>query len=70
MYPGADGDFNLYRDDGTTYAYEQGKFEVSKLHWDDAARRLTHTGAAVGFNGKETVEVVKSSALVLDVESR
>ena len=25
VYPGADGDFTLYSDDGTTYAYETGK---------------------------------------------
>jgi alpha-glucosidase (family GH31 glycosyl hydrolase) len=59
VYPGADGDFDLYTDDGTTYAYEQGKFEVSKLHWSDATGKLTHSGAPVGFAGsQERVEVV------------
>jgi alpha-D-xyloside xylohydrolase len=59
VYPGADGDFDLYTDDGTTYAYEQGKFAVSKLHWSDADGKLTHTGAPVGFAGpSEAVEVV------------
>ena len=46
VYPGADGDFALYNDDGATYDYEQGKYEVTKLHWNDAQARLTHTGAA------------------------
>ncbi len=60
VYPGADGDFDLYTDDGTTYAYEQGKFAISKLHWSDADGKLTHTGAPVGFaSGADTVEVVK-----------
>lgn len=45
VYPGADGDFSLYNDDGTTYAYEQGKQEITHLHWSDAQRRLSHTGA-------------------------
>ena len=45
VYPGADGRFTLYNDDGTTYAYEQGKHEITELHWDDAAGKLTHTGA-------------------------
>jgi alpha-D-xyloside xylohydrolase len=59
VYPGADGAFDLYRDDGTTYAYEKGAFEVSHLHWDDAAQKLTHTGAEVGFAGSgESIEVV------------
>ena len=58
VYPGADGEFDLYRDDGTTYAYEKGAFEVSHLHWDDAAKKLTHTGAEVGFANGEAVDVV------------
>jgi len=59
IYPGADGDFDLYRDDGTTYAYEKGAFEVSHLHWNDAAGKVTHTGADVGFAGAhDSVEVV------------
>jgi alpha-D-xyloside xylohydrolase len=45
VYPGADGDFSLYNDDGTTYAYEQGKQEITHLHWSDAQQRLSHTGA-------------------------
>jgi alpha-D-xyloside xylohydrolase len=58
VYPGADGVFDLYRDDGTTYAYEKGQFEVSHLRWDDAAQKLTHAGAEVGFAKGEAVEVV------------
>ncbi|MFP5226942.1 MAG: TIM-barrel domain-containing protein [Acidobacteriota bacterium] len=46
VYPGADGDFALYQDDGTTYAYEHGGGQITHLHWDDAAHQLTHTGAA------------------------
>ena len=58
MYPGANGAFDLYRDDGTTYAYEKGVFEVSHLRWDDAAKKLTHMGAEVGFAKGEAVDVV------------
>ena len=45
IYPGANGEFTVYSDDGKTYAYEQGKREITRLRWDDASRRLTHTGA-------------------------
>ena len=45
VYPGADGSFTLYNDDGKTYAYEHGTFQTTELHWDDAAGKLTHTGA-------------------------
>jgi alpha-D-xyloside xylohydrolase len=58
VYPGADGAFDLYRDDGTTYGYEKGQFEVSHLRWDDAAQQLTHTGADIGFAKGEAVEIV------------
>ena len=58
VYPGADGSFDLYRDDGTTYAYEKGSYEISHLHWDDATQKLTHTGAEVGFAKGEAVRVV------------
>ncbi|WP_419804666.1 TIM-barrel domain-containing protein [Terriglobus sp.] len=45
VYPGADGSFTLYNDDGKTYAYEHGEFETTELRWSDAAGKLMHTGA-------------------------
>lgn len=45
VYPGASADFTLFSDDGTTYAYEDGAGKLTDLHWDDAAQKLTHTGA-------------------------
>ena len=60
VYPGADADFTLFSDDGTTYAYEKGAGAVTRLHWDDAGQRLTHEGAAA-WTGSDAalVEVVK-----------
>jgi alpha-D-xyloside xylohydrolase len=55
VYPGADGSFDLYSDDGKTYAYESGKFAISHLHWSNADSKLTHTGSAVGFGGGNDV---------------
>jgi alpha-glucosidase/alpha-D-xyloside xylohydrolase len=46
VYPGADADFTLYSDDGTTYSYEKGAGSTTTLHWDDAKHQLTHAGAA------------------------
>jgi alpha-D-xyloside xylohydrolase len=46
VYPGADGNFDLYSDDGTTYAYERGEMQITHLAWSDATQKLTHTGAA------------------------
>jgi len=55
IYPGADADFALFSDDGTTYSYEKGGGSVTSLHWDDATRRLIHEGAT--WNGS-TVTVI------------
>lgn len=44
IYPGADADFILYQDDGKTYDYEKNVNQITKLHWDDTARKLTHEG--------------------------
>ena len=41
LYPGADGDFTLYEDEGDGYRYEQGVCTTIQFHWDDKARTLT-----------------------------
>ena len=41
LYPGADGSFTLYEDDGATRDYEQGQCSRISFQWDDASRRLT-----------------------------
>jgi len=46
VYPGADARFTLFSDDGTTYDYEKGAGRITRLHWDQATHRFTHTGAA------------------------
>jgi alpha-glucosidase (family GH31 glycosyl hydrolase) len=46
VYPGADANFTLYQDDGKTYSYEKGESKITRLHWDNAAGKLTHEGAA------------------------
>ena len=44
VYPGADCDFTIFSDDGTTYAYEKGAGKVTRLHWDEARHKLTSQG--------------------------
>src|SRR3569833_2267381 len=56
VYPGADGEFTLFSDDGTTYAYEKGAGSVTRLHWDDAKQKLTHDGAAA-WTGADSANV-------------
>ena len=41
IYPGADGRFTLYEDDGVSFAYEKGMFTKIRCVWNDAARELS-----------------------------
>ncbi len=41
VYPGADGEFTLYEDDGLTYAYEKGEYTVTTVTWNDSEKLLT-----------------------------
>jgi len=59
VYPGANGSFILFEDDGKTYAYEKGGGSTTKLTWDDAANQLTHDGKSASDElGKTTVVVI------------
>ena len=40
IYPGCDGSFLLYEDEGDSYNYEQGAFSTIHMRWQDATRRL------------------------------
>ena len=41
VYPGADGSFTLYEDEGDSYNYEKGIFSTISFQWNDHARTLT-----------------------------
>jgi alpha-glucosidase (family GH31 glycosyl hydrolase) len=41
IYPGADGAFTLYEDDGRTFDYRRGAWMGIDIGWNDAAHRLT-----------------------------
>jgi len=41
VYPGADGTFTLYEDEGNNYRYEQGAYTEIELKWNDRQRTLT-----------------------------
>lgn len=59
IYTGADAHFALYSDDGTTYAYEHGKYEITELNWDESARKFTHKGSAAwAGNDAQVIEVI------------
>ena len=41
IYPGADGEFTLYEDEGDNYNYEKGVYSTIKFKWNNATRTLT-----------------------------
>lgn len=41
VYPGRDGSFTLYEDEGDNYNYEQGSFTTIRMEWNDNTRQLT-----------------------------
>jgi hypothetical protein len=43
IYPGADGSFLLYEDDGRSFNHRKGEWMGARLIWNDASRTLTLT---------------------------
>ena len=41
IYPGADGSFTLYEDEGDGYNYEKGIYSTIAMQWNDRTRTLT-----------------------------
>ena len=41
VYPGANGSFVLYEDEGDSYNYEKGVYSTITFFWNDKARQLT-----------------------------
>ncbi|MGH9604826.1 MAG: TIM-barrel domain-containing protein [Terracidiphilus sp.] len=67
VYPGADGSFPLYEDDGESFGYRQGEFTRIHCIWRDGERRLTLNVDPQGksANGREMrVEVAGGHAPV------
>ncbi|AXC15849.1 Alpha-xylosidase [Acidisarcina polymorpha] len=76
VYPGADGDFTLYEDEGTNYNYEKGMRSTIQFHWDDARRELSVGQRSGEFSGMlqsrqfKIVAVDSSSAHPFEYEGK
>ncbi len=60
IYPGADGSFTLYEDDGETFAFRNGSFTKIEMNWNNHARQLRLSlapGSAPPPSGKLPIEV-------------
>ena len=51
IYPGANGEFTLYEDEGDNYNYEKGYFATITFVWNDKARTLTIGTRQGGYQG-------------------
>ena len=51
VYPGADGQFVLYEDEGDSYNYEKGAYSIIHVKWNERARTLTIEARQGTFKG-------------------
>ena len=51
VYPGADGTFTLYEDEGDNYNYEHGAYTEIPMTWKDKSRTLTIGNRSGSFPG-------------------
>ncbi len=62
VYPGVNGSFKLYEDEGNNYHFEQGAYAVTTFHWDEENQRLLEEPRQGYYPGmqelKYTVQVI------------
>jgi len=60
IYPGSDGEFVLYEDDGDGYAYENGVYKLTRFSWDNESNTLSneviHSHAALEVGAVEFIK--------------
>jgi alpha-D-xyloside xylohydrolase len=69
VYPGRDGNFTLYEDEGDNYNYEQGSFATIRMDWKDSTRQLTldnRQGSYPGMQGSKAFRVVIANGKSFD----
>lgn len=62
VYPGADGSFTVYEDEGTNYHYENGQYATFGMDWKDGKKELTlqpRKGSFPGMCKQRVLKIVK-----------
>ena len=62
VYPGADGTFTLYEDEGDNYNYEKGAYATIDIRWDDQKQELIigdRKGTFPGMVAERTFRIVR-----------
>ncbi|NPD81608.1 DUF5110 domain-containing protein [Prevotella sp. PINT] len=70
VYPGANGKFTLYEDEGDSYNYEKGQYTEIPITWNDKSRTLTigrRKGSYPGMIAKRSFRVVLPDGAVKKV---
>ena len=63
VYPGKDGKFSLYEDEGANYNYEKGAFSTISFEYNDAEGTLTIGGRKGSFDGMLTNRIFSINIL-------
>jgi alpha-D-xyloside xylohydrolase len=69
VYPGQDGQFSFYEDEGDNYNYEQGNFATIQILWNDDASELileNREGSYRGMETSRTFRVVIANEIAFD----
>lgn len=53
VWPGADGELELYEDDGDGYGYEKGEYRLTKIRYDNSSGKLSAV-ITHDYEGKKT----------------
>lgn len=60
VYPGADGSFELYEDEGDNYNYEKGKYTTIRFAWNNVTKKLTIGSRQGSYSGDVQDRVFKA----------
>jgi alpha-D-xyloside xylohydrolase len=70
VYPGADGSFVLYEDEGNNYNYENGAYTTIELKWENNSRILTIGKRCGSFCGMEEIRtfIIKADEITKEIK--
>jgi len=59
LYPGQDGAFKLYEEEGDNYNYEQGSSATTLIAWNDSTQQLTLDNRQGSYPGMQVSKVFR-----------
>ena len=71
IFSGADGEFDLYDDAGDDYGYEEGRYELIKIRWEDSIKTLTigeRKGSYEGMEKRRLLDIYLDEKKVKSIE--